>query len=101
MTMDVARFKARQSAYQWRMPCWIPPIGSSFDHTVALKIARNGADIASVWSFHDGSDTLSPAGVFSRCARLALQSPDLAAGRNADKKFPKLRLDIRGETYTI
>ena len=23
MTMDVARFKARQSAYQWRMPCWI------------------------------------------------------------------------------
>ena len=23
MTMDVARFKARQNAYQWRMPCWI------------------------------------------------------------------------------
>ena len=23
MTMDVARFKARHSAYQWRMPCWI------------------------------------------------------------------------------
>ena len=23
MTIDVARFKARQSAYQWRMPCWI------------------------------------------------------------------------------
>ena len=23
MTMDVARFKARQSAYQWRVPCWI------------------------------------------------------------------------------
>jgi hypothetical protein len=23
MTMDVARFKARQAAYQWRMPCWI------------------------------------------------------------------------------
>ena len=23
MTIDVARFKARQSAYQWRMPCWV------------------------------------------------------------------------------
>ena len=23
MTIDVARFKARHSAYQWRMPCWI------------------------------------------------------------------------------
>ena len=23
MTIDMARFKARQSAYQWRMPCWI------------------------------------------------------------------------------
>ena len=23
MTMDVARFEARKSAYQWRMPCWI------------------------------------------------------------------------------
>jgi hypothetical protein len=23
MTMDVARVKARHSAYQWRMPCWI------------------------------------------------------------------------------
>jgi hypothetical protein len=23
MTMDMARLKARQTAYQWRMPCWI------------------------------------------------------------------------------
>ena len=23
MTIDVARFKARHSAYQWRLPCWI------------------------------------------------------------------------------
>ena len=23
MTIDLARLKARQSAYQWRMPCWI------------------------------------------------------------------------------
>ena len=23
MTIDVARFKARQSAYQWRVPCWV------------------------------------------------------------------------------
>ena len=23
MTIDVARLKARHSAYQWRLPCWI------------------------------------------------------------------------------
>ena len=23
MTIDLARVKARHSAYQWRMPCWI------------------------------------------------------------------------------
>ena len=23
MTIDVARFKARQNAYQWRMPYWV------------------------------------------------------------------------------
>ena len=23
MTIEVARFKARHSAYQWRLPCWI------------------------------------------------------------------------------
>ena len=37
MTIDVARFKARQSAYQWRMPCWIVldalERGSSVDRT--------------------------------------------------------------------
>ena len=55
MTMDVARFKARQSAYQWRVPCWIvldalsADCGSSVDRMKSTSTANRGG--SSRWRF--------------------------------------------------
>jgi hypothetical protein len=55
MTIDLARVKARHSAYQWRMPCWIVldrlghnPVARRFERGPIANWPVNQALIVSV-----------------------------------------------------
>jgi len=79
---DLLRARARAGlavlqSHEWTDPKRIAAIGYCFGGTTVIELARSGADIAGVVSFHGGLDSPHPEdGRNIRCKVLALQGAD-------------------------